>query len=235
MLITVRGLPSLELLLRSNPYPGRGLVAARTHAGGLVVGFFVTGRSPASQDRVLTRDPGGDVVVGPEHGGPADPFRHYTALARRGDWLCVGNGCQVEPLATSLASGTDPLAAFSEHGYTQDEPFFTSRLTLALRLDGEPRVLLGATRKPLRDTDAADVVLLGIGALQPAGAAVLITTYQSDGDHVGPAQGYREVATDVSDRHELLDCLWGALTPEYRVCALALDVADPDDVLLRND
>jgi hypothetical protein len=65
-------------LLASNPYPGRGVLCARTRSGAVCGGYFLTGRSAASKDRALRVD-GDELVVGPMTPAPHDPLRYYTA------------------------------------------------------------------------------------------------------------------------------------------------------------
>lgn len=232
--VQVSGLPSVELLLRANAYPGRGVVVARTADGRRCAAYVVTGRSATSQARRLHQDPGGDIRVAPTGDVPADPIRHYTALARRGDWLCLGNGAQVPELAQELDGGLDPLTAFTRYEYSRDEPYWTPRITVATRPGHQDTLLLGASRRPLRTTEATDTVLLSVGDIGPPGSAVLVTSYQSDGEHVRPSAGYREVSTEARDHRDLADGVWAALNPDYRVAVLAVALDDPLPPELRN-
>jgi len=88
------------LLARS--YPGRGLVAARLPDERLCLSYCLTGRSAASRSRSFAASPSGDVRIEDTSGGTCDDLRHYVAAVRRGCWTVVGNGDQVEPLASAL-------------------------------------------------------------------------------------------------------------------------------------
>lgn len=228
------GLPSVELLLRSNPYPGRGAVVARTGDGHRCVAYLVTGRSADSQARRLQLGHDGDVELAPTGNRPDDPLRHYVALARRGGWLTIGNGSQVAEVAQALDSGLDPLSAFARHRYSRDDPYWTPRITVATRPGQQDVLLVGASRRPLRGTEATDTVLLSVGDIGTPGSALLLTSYQSDGQQVRPSPGYREVSTDARDVRDLADGVWAALNPEYRVAALVVALDDPSRLELRN-
>jgi hypothetical protein len=120
---------SLKELLGTRPYPGRGLAVAKTRQGALQVVYFLTGRSDASRSRAIAILPNGDVAVQDTTSTSChDALRHYVAVARRQNWLVVGNGDQVVPLAEDLAGGTSITAAWSRHSNEPDPPIYTSRI-----------------------------------------------------------------------------------------------------------
>lgn len=90
---------TIQSVLQTRAYPGRGCLAARTSEGELVFVYFVTGRSRASKNRVLSATPSGDITVRDRGDAQHDALRHYCAAASRGAWTVVGNGDQVEPIA----------------------------------------------------------------------------------------------------------------------------------------
>jgi hypothetical protein len=67
------------------------------------------------------------------------------------------------------------------------------------------------------------------------GDAVLLPTYQSDGLVVEKGEFCREVACDAGDAEGLMEALWSALDPRYRVAVAVIDpVRGLDEALLRN-
>jgi hypothetical protein len=90
----------IDELLASRPYPGRGVLVARTLNGSRCFAYFVTGRSEASQRRRLVVRDGGEIAVEDSASGNAsDPLRHYVAAVARGKVVVVGNGSHVTPIA----------------------------------------------------------------------------------------------------------------------------------------
>ncbi len=219
--------------LQSRPYPGRGLLAARTAGGARCLLYFVTGRSPSSRARKLAILEGGDVAVqGNEPGGQFDPLRHYVAAARRASWIVVGNGAQVVPIAASLAAGADVLGVWRAHSYEPDGPIFTPRIWVASPA-GSGECLIGYALRPDRGGEGADRVVWSVDDLRP-GEGVLLTTYDGTPEQVHNARVPVDVQSAGASAAELLDEVWAALAPELRVAAFALD---PDDagagILLR--
>jgi hypothetical protein len=96
--------------VRHNRYPGRGVLWTRTLNGALAGGYFLTGRSPASQARNLHRD-GRELIVSPTDQNAHDPLRHYAAAREVDRWLVFGNGEQVATVATRLHEGSEPATA----------------------------------------------------------------------------------------------------------------------------
>lgn len=215
----------LHDLLRQRTYPGRGCVAARLPDGRLYLGYFLTGRSPASRSRSIDVQPSGDVQVRDTSGKDHDSLRHYVAALRREGWTVVGNGEQVEPLATSLAAGMEPLAVWAAHTYEPDPPIFTPRIWLAVR-HADGALLLGSASRSARPDGGADRLLWSPEAL-PVGAAVLVTTYKGSIKSVQTSGLPVSATTSASDPEALLQEMWTALDPTVAVGAL---VAPADDL-----
>ncbi|THJ69082.1 IMP cyclohydrolase [Candidatus Frankia alpina] len=94
----------LRQVLAGNRYPGRGVLWARTLDGALHGGYFLTGRSAASQARRLMRRDA-ELIVAATGAAAHDPLRHYVAARERGGWLVFGNGEQVAAVADRLEAG----------------------------------------------------------------------------------------------------------------------------------
>ncbi|UWE07611.1 IMP cyclohydrolase [Actinacidiphila bryophytorum] len=213
-------LDDVGAVLAGNPYPGRGVVWARTLDGRLAAGYFLTGRTAASQGRCLRLH--GDELVVAALGEPGhDPLRHYTAARQRGDRLVYGNGEQVAQVADRLAAGATPTEALGGLAYEPDPPVFTPRITVVADLrDGA--AWFGAARRPRGTRTGADVMTLALAELAP-GDALLMTTYRSDGRTPATAEPYVEARTAATDRHELLTTLWSALPTDLRVAATTFE------------
>ncbi|WP_406438512.1 IMP cyclohydrolase [Streptomyces sp. NBC_01613] len=214
-------MPALHDLLAANPYPGRGVLCARTHSGAVLGGYFLTGRSPASRDRAL-RLIDGELVVGPLAPGEHDPLRHYAAVTATSDWLVVGNGEQVAQAAQRLRAGASPTDALSGFAYEPDPPIRTSRLTALISRDGGRTTVFGAARPSRAARLTSNVMTLAVQDLQ-AGEAVLLTTYESDGQQVSVAAPFTEVTVNARNGAELLDEIWGALDERFRIAAAVID------------
>jgi IMP cyclohydrolase len=217
--------------LAGNRYPGRGVLWARTMGGELCGGYFLTGRSAASQARALRRRDG-ELVVSPTTESGHDPLRHYVAARERDGWLVFGNGEQVAVVSDRLQAGTAPAEALGGLDYEPDPPIYTSRITVAADLHGRG-AWFGAARRSRGGRAAADVLTLAVRDLMP-GDAVLMTTYRSDGDQVAAGEPFVEARTDAADQNELLEELWGTLTPRFRVAVAVFEPGRLADAAIRH-
>jgi IMP cyclohydrolase len=223
----------LDGVLAGNPYPGRGLVCTGTSSGALL-GYFVTGRSPASRQREIRRGPGGDLVVAPLGEGADDPLRHYAAATQSDEWLVCGNGRQVTEVSERLAAGMAPAVALDDLEHEPDAPIFTDRITAVVTRRGPAVVVMSAARRSAGGRTASDILTATVR--QPAdGDGVLLATYRSDGTTIEKGEFCREVACRAGDADGLLEMLWGALDPRFRVAVAVVDPARGlDQAIVRN-
>ena len=222
----------LNEVLAANHYPGRGVLWCRTTDGSTLGGYFLTGRSAASQARTLRRTPTGELVVAPSDVRAHDQLRHYVAARRAGDWLVYGNGEQVATVAERLVDGQPPQSALDGLDYEPDPPLFTPRLTVVADSRDAGCAWLGAARRSGGGRVAADRLTLRVGQLAP-GEGVLMTTYQSDGQQPATGVPFTEVGTAAEGRAELLAELWSALPPRLRIAAAVFAPDDPAGAEIR--
>lgn len=218
-------MPTVRDVLRSRPYPGRGVLLGRLSTGTPVGAYFLTRRSDSSRARRLVRREGGDIEVADTSGGPHDDLRHYLAVAERGPWLVFGNGDQVEPLATALAAGSSVTCAWAAHSFEPDPPIFTPRIWVARNRNGSLPALLGCARRSERSDRAADRVAWDCEITRP-GDAVLLTTYNGTTTEVRTAREPADVRTTAASVEQLADDLWNGLDPDLRVGAVAFELED---------
>jgi IMP cyclohydrolase len=218
-------------VVAGNRYPGRGVLWARTLGGELCGGYFLTGRSAASQARALRRGDG-ELIVSPTSESGHDPLRHYVAARERDGWLVFGNGEQVAVVSDRLRAGGTPAEALGGLEYEPDPPIFTSRITVAADVRGGRDAWFGAARRSRGGRAAADVLTLAVRDLAP-GDAVLMTTYRSDGVRVEAGQPFLEARTAAADQDEFLEELWGALAPEFRVAVAVFQPGRLADAVIR--
>ena len=87
--------------LKSNPYPGRGIVIGLDTTGRFLVQiYWITARSSGSKNRILVID-GQNVRAQPfdETARSDDPNIYYRAIAATGDRHIVSNGNHTDLIA----------------------------------------------------------------------------------------------------------------------------------------
>lgn len=215
----------LSRALEANPYPGRGILVARTGDGTLAGGYFVTGRSEASREREIRCTDTGELAVVAKGDVDFDPLRHYIAATASADWLVFGNGAQVSQVAERLAGGEPPQAAMDGLEHEPDGPIFTDRITAVMRRPAGDLGVLGIARRSGAARANTNIVCMTVRDLGP-GEGVLQTTYLSDGQTIEGGLLFPEVTLSAGSCPELLDEMWSSLNPAYRVAAVALPVAE---------
>ena len=116
--------------LRSNPYPGRGMILGLDASGrhALQV-YFITARSAGSKNRILEVE-GEEVRTQPFD--PAersdDPNIWYRAIARAADRHVVSNGVHTDLIIEYLNSGRSFWDAVQQTSFETDAPNFTPRI-----------------------------------------------------------------------------------------------------------
>ena len=89
----------------NNSYPGRGILVGMTKDNKAVVGYFISGRSENSRNRVFEADEAGDVFTKPfDESKVEDPsLIIYRAVAHIDGGLIVTNGDQTDTVARFMA------------------------------------------------------------------------------------------------------------------------------------
>ena len=224
----------LTTTLAANAYPGRGLAVVGT-ADGALIAYFVTGRSPASQQREIRPGAGGELLVSPLGEGADDPLRHYAAARASDRWMVVGNGRQVDTVLEKLEAGQAPQVALDGLEHEPDGPIFTDRITVVVSRAKPVEAVFGAARRSAGGRTRSDIHTVVVR--EPAsGDAVLLTTYKSDGVTIEGGRPFLEAACAAQDPAGLLAGVWASLAPRYRVAAMVLDPARGlDSALIENE
>jgi len=229
-----RIMDELTAVLAANAYPGRGLALVGT-SGGALIAYFVTGRSPASQQREIRRGAGGELLVSPLGEGADDPLRHYAAARTSDRWTVVGNGRQVDTVLERLENGQAPQVALDGLEHEPDGPIFTDRITLVVSRAKPVEAVFGVARRSAGGRTTSDIHTLVVREPAP-GDGVLLTTYESDGDTIEGGRPFLEAACSAGDGAALLDAVWSSLAPRYRVAVMVLDPARGlEDALVKNE
>jgi len=118
--------------LRESGYPGRGILLGLTPSGKeLVVMYWIMGRSPSSQNRILHKE-GHTVMTVPFDRSlemKGEHLKIYNASTQRGKAFIVSNGRQTDAIADHL----DKAGGFEESlrcwAFEDDGPIFTPRIS----------------------------------------------------------------------------------------------------------
>jgi len=215
-------------LLKSNAYPGRGIVLGRSAGGKSAVAvYFIMGRSENSRNRVFVPTEDGIRTEARDPAKMTDPsLIIYHPVREAGRGLIVTNGDQTDTIRDFLLEGRTFAEALRQRTFEPDAPNYTPRISGLLSPDGSfwLSILKSA------DGDAAcccryfyhyDASLAGEGRF--------IHTYRGDGNPLPSFEGEPvRVALEAGDPETLADRVWEALNPENKV-SLFVRFADLSD------
>jgi IMP cyclohydrolase len=139
----------------NGPYPGRQLFVGLTSEKKPCFAYLITGRSPASRERIATQVEN-SIRIGPVGSVQYDPLRHYSAVKHDSlsGILTVSNGIQTEAIFETYKllhnTGNHPGQEYLEKilegaGAEPDPPLNTARIAGVITNDaeGDPILMIG--------------------------------------------------------------------------------------------
>ena len=210
---------SLEQELRSNAYPGRGIVIGRSEDGSkAVTAYFIMGRSANSRNRVFTEDGEGIRTQAFDPARLEDPsLIIYAPVRVLGNKTIVTNGDQTD----TIYEGMDHQMTFEQslrsREFEPDAPNYTPRISGIMHIENggynyAMSILKSNNGNPdscLRFTYAYEAPAAGEGRF--------IHTYMHDGDPLPSFEGEPKLVAIPDSIEEMTDLLWNSLNEENKV------------------
>jgi hypothetical protein len=210
--------------LRSNPYPGRGIILGLDASGRYALQvYFITARSAGSKNRILEIE-GEDVRTQPFDAAERsdDPNIWYRAIARSGNRHIVSNGVQTDTIIDHLNGGGSFWDAVQQTSFETDAPNFTSRIAGVTDLtDGQLQTSFAMASRHLTGKAQHNIY----GYHPKPGAGHCFHTYAEDGTPVPAYTGRPYEIVLPGTPAEVMTGIWDLLPADKRV-ALALKVID---------
>ena len=224
-------------LLRTNPYPGRGIVLGKTADGKkAVMAYFIMGRSENSRNRVFEVTEDGIRTKAFDESKMTDPsLIIYHPVRTVGTDTVVTNGDQTDTIRDFLLEGKVFAQPLRTREFEPDAPNYTPRISGLLHRDGSYALSILKSA----DGDPSSCRRQFFGYENPlAGQGHFIHTYQGDGDPLPSFEGEPEqVAITAATAAELADLMWDSLNADNKVSLFVryLDLATGEtDTVIRN-
>ncbi len=216
---------TIKECIGTNPYPGRGVIIGTAADGRAVIGYFISGRSQNSRNRIFAADERGDIFTRPfDESKVQDPsLIIYRAVAHMKDALIVTNGDQTDTIAEHIMEGKSAAEALKTREYEPDAPNYTSRISGVLRYeDGSYQISILKAAGAGQDSGAAagqDLVCdRFFYEYEPVpGKGHIIHTYEGDGDPLPAFCGEPRQIKIENDIDEMTGQIWDSLNEDNRI------------------
>ena len=205
----------LTELLRSNPYPGRGIVLGQTPDGKhAVTAYFIMGRSANSRNRIFVEEPDGIRTEAYDPSKLEDPsLIIYHPVRQFGRGLIVTNGDQTDTIRDYLKKGLPMEQALRTREFEPDGPNWTPRISGLLSPDGSYKLSI------LKSADAEGSACVRQTFEYPAlpGVGHFLHTYVTDGNPIPTFQGEPERVAITGDIDTFAAALWESLNEANKI------------------
>lgn len=210
---------SLEQELRSNVYPGRGIVIGRSEDGTkAVTAYFIMGRSSNSRNRVFVTEGEGIRTEAFDASKLEDPsLIIYAPVRVLGEKTIVTNGDQTDTIYEGLQDGLTFEQSLRSREFEPDAPNYTPRISGVMQVGGgnysyAMSILKSDNGKP--DSCSRYTFTYENPA---AGEGCFIHTYMHDGDPLPSFEGEPKRVGISGTIDEFTERVWESLNGENKV------------------
>lgn len=205
--------------LKSNPYPGRGIIIGKSADGkNAVTAYFIMGRSVNSRNRVFTETADGIKTEAFDPSLLTDPHLIiYSPVRVLGNKTIVTNGDQTDTIYELMDKQQTFEQALRTREFEDDAPNYTPRISGIMHIEDDTynyamSILKSADGNPKsceRFTYSYTNPLNGEGRF--------IHTYMGDGNPLPSFEGEPKKISIPNDIKEFSDSLWESLNEDNKV------------------
>lgn len=210
---------SIEQELKSNSYPGRGIIIGKSPDGKkAVTAYFIMGRSENSRNRVFVEDGEGIRTQAFDPSKLTDPsLIIYAPVRVLGNKTIVTNGDQTD----TIYEGMDKQLTFEQslrsREFEPDDPNYTPRISGVMHIEnGNFNYAMSILKSNNGNPDSCNRYTFAYEN-PVAGEAHFIHTYMHDGNPLPSFEGEPKLVEAMDNMEEFADLLWNSLNEENKV------------------
>ena len=210
---------SIEQELKSNSYPGRGIIIGKSPDGKkAVTAYFIMGRSENSRNRVFVEDGEGIRTQAFDPSKLTDPsLIIYAPVRVLGNKTIVTNGDQTD----TIYEGMDKQLTFEQslrsREFEPDGPNYTPRISGVMHIEnGNFNYAISILKSNNGNPDSCNRYTFAYEN-PVAGEAHFIHTYMHDGNPLPSFEGEPKLVEVLDNMEEFADLLWNSLNEENKV------------------
>ena len=215
-------------LLKSKPYPGRGIVIGKSADGDKTyVLYFIMGRSENSRNRIFTETEDGIKTEAFDPAKLSDPsLIIYHPVRFYNGAMIVTNGDQTDTIWEGLKTGSDFRASLNTREFEPDKPNYTPRISGIVDADGSYKLSILKSF----EGDPACCCRYYFEYDKPvAGFGHFISTYRGDGDPIPSFPGEPVVVNITGEIEDFAKEVWTALNCDNKVSLYACEFTNGAD------
>lgn len=226
--------------LKSNQYPGRGMVIGMTpDAGSMVQVYWIMGRSENSRNRIFVVEDNKEVRNKAfDESKIIDPsLIIYKPVRALGRIHILSNGDQTDTIYRQYKNGGSFEQAIEEREYEPDEPNYTPRISGVVNLGDAGTAYQLSIIKSFYNTSELCIRNYYNYSKAIPGVGHCITTYLCDGNPLPSFEGEPYILPIRNDINETLDLYWNLLNEENRISLLVKHIniqTNTIDIEVRN-
>lgn len=206
----------IEDELRSNAYPGRGIILGRTPDDKKdVIAYFIMGRSENSRNRVFLETEDGIRTEAFDPSKMTDPslIIYHPVRVFEGTTI-VTNGDQTDTIRDHMAQGKSYIDALRTRQFEPDAPNYTSRISGVVNPDGS--YALSILKNFTSDRTSNKRFFYEYDRPVP-GLGHFIHTYMCDGNPLPPFRGEPKCIRIEFAIQAFAELLWNTMNEQNKV------------------
>lgn len=209
----------LQAQLRSNAYPGRGIVIGKTPDGKkAVTAYFIMGRSVNSRNRIFVEEGKGIRTQAYDPSKLTDPsLIIYAPVRVLGNKTIVTNGDQTDTIYQGLDNQMTFEQSLRSREFEPDAPNYTPRISGVLHIEeGKFNYAMSILKSNNGNPSACNRYTFAYEN-PVAGEGHFIHTYREDGIPLPSFEGEPKLVKIEGDIDEFAGMLWDSLNEENKV------------------
>lgn len=210
---------SLEQELKSNEYPGRGIVIGRSANGKYAVAaYFIMGRSVNSRNRVFVTEGEGIRTEAFDPSKLEDPsLIIYAPVRVLGNDTIVTNGDQTDTIYEGMGKGLTFEQSLRSREFEPDGPNYTPRISGVMHVEnGTFDYSMSILKSNNGDPSCCNRYTFSYDK-PVAGEGHFIHTYMHDGNPLPSFSGEPKSVAIDDDMESFAEMLWNSLNADNKV------------------
>jgi IMP cyclohydrolase len=205
--------------LKSNSYPGRGIIIGKSKDGeNAVIAYFIMGRSDNSRNRIFVADDKGIKTQAYDESKLVDPsLIIYSPVRVYKDITIVTNGDQTDTIYDFIKDGKGFTDALKTREFEPDAPNFTPRISGIVKpKDNNFKYKLSILKSAGGNKNSCQRFYFDYSA-PVNGEGHFIHTYQCDGNPIPSFFGEPKMIATHGDIDSFTNTLWESLNEDNKV------------------